>query len=58
MGGGALGGNNPYKIKGGKWTVVRFFLVAIAHSVGWFTVGFGHATGTTARAVFTPSCAM
>ncbi len=38
MSGGALGGNNPHKIKGGKWTVFRFFLVAIAHSVGWFTV--------------------
>ena len=49
MSGGALGGNNPYKIKGGKWTVVRFFLVAIAHSVGWFTVGPGRATALCTR---------
>ena len=28
--------SNPHKIKGGKWTVVRFFLVASAHSIGWY----------------------
>ncbi|BDA46393.1 hypothetical protein COCOBI_08-4860 [Coccomyxa sp. Obi] len=38
MSGGGLVGSNPNKIKGGKWTVFRFFLVSIAHSVPWFTV--------------------
>ncbi|KAK9906401.1 hypothetical protein WJX75_001248 [Coccomyxa subellipsoidea] len=38
MSGSGVVGNNPNKIKGGRWTVFRFFLVSIAHSIPWFTV--------------------
>ena len=33
MSGGGLAGDNPNKIKGGKWTVVRFFLCSVSFEV-------------------------
>ena len=29
MSGGGLANHNPNKVKGGKWTVVRFFLCSV-----------------------------
>ena len=31
MSGGGLANHNPNKVKGGKWTVVRFFLCSVGY---------------------------
>ena len=38
MGGPLLAGDNPHKIKGGRWTVFRFFLVSTAYTSVWLAV--------------------
>lgn len=32
------GGPSPTKIKGGKWTVARFFMVSMAYTSAWLAV--------------------